>query len=176
MRTATMLHRGQARRRRTVTRTTRSIAAIVIALVLGGWTTSTARAVTPSGPIVGSAAAIVDCDLMHCPAGSSPMSLTLASVEEQTAFSLCDLQHSWCVHGPLWTVVNILPCSAVSGNTWYGGIRLWERWYAFKVVDGGTAVDRVGLQVTSTWGSGPCGAGDVATSPVLAGDFRIVRS
>lgn len=112
--------------------------------------------------------------------GRPAMSLTLAVGEPATGswFSLCTTGRSWCLHnGPLWTALHEIECSVVEGNIWYGGAWLSSGmpestgWWAFKVVDNGSAGDLIGYARGETRGAGPCGAASVKVHAAVAGDF-----
>lgn len=116
------------------------------------------------------------------------------------SIAICDAHNSICTHDP-WTIrglecwgMRVEEANTTSGHrvTFYGGMWVhdgeWPArwWWAVKVVDEGSAQpDSIGMSKTrwndplSRRGPAPddpgCGALDLATSPLIAGDFTFYR-
>lgn len=96
---------------------------------------------------------------------------------------LCDLEYSTCNHGPLWTAVFEFYCQVIAPTgpgetTLYGGRVFHGEWWTFKVVDAGPGRDRIGISKRTPLDrdDGACGARELETSPLVAGDFDYVAA
>lgn len=181
------------------------VATVAIAAVAAGATAIASPAATEeisTQGLAGQGIGLISCNRWEerCFA-SSPFSLAISAVGNNGLFSLCDVHNSTCIHGPLWTVANDFDCWSVvpseeaprvsGGATLYAGKWFTEEtdegfmksWWIFKVIDRGLeGVDQVGMRKSPRLGvhtrndDGACGARDLWTSPLIAGDFKSLDS
>lgn len=64
-------------------------------------------------------------------------------------------------------------CTEVIGSVLYVSGRAGSTHYLLQVMDGGIGADRLGVAVGPTASDGTCGAGSIATSPVVSGEYVV---
>jgi hypothetical protein len=136
------------------------------------------------GPSVsGAAVTALVCDgFAECATQPKRLTIAINTTPIGVNGNICDLENSWCTSrtvgaGP-WPLGFSFDCSSFDGSTWFGRAFLSTttgyEWWTVKVVDRGTRGDEVGVSKAIHFPTaGPCGAGDVPTFAVHAGDFTI---
>lgn len=139
---------------------------------------------TPAGEtrsVNGSAVTAVSCDgFARCAARPERITMAIATTPVGVRGNVCDRENSFCTNravgaGP-WPLGFVFDCSSFDDTTWFGRAFVptttGYEWWTVKIIDGGVRGDEAGLLKAQHYPtSGPCGAGDVSTYPVHAGDF-----